>query len=92
MKIRDVEEYTPDMKFTDFENFFTVHQNDDGKMFYNLNETLYINIPEDRLQSYTLKKNMFWTTISYVLFETTSLAWLLMKINDVKPLNMFDVV
>ena len=35
---------------------------------------------------------MFWTTISYKLYETPRLWWVLMKINDVKSDAIFDIV
>lgn len=81
MKITDIY-YDSDIKITDFENFFDV-VNVDGMYKYNLNNTMYLDIAEDQLKTYELKTPAHWPLISYTLYETTRLAWLLMKINKV---------
>lgn len=81
MKLTDID-YETLVKITDFENFLTVTERD-GLYRFNLNNTLYLDIAEDGLFSYELKTPAHWPLISYKLYETTRLAWLLMKINGV---------
>lgn len=78
------------LKITDFENMFHIY--DDGKNnFYNLNSTLYLNIPDEYLSEYICTHPMAWTTISYKLYLTTRLAWFLMKLNNVKATDVFKL-
>lgn len=95
MKITDItqeiDNFNDVFKITDLEHFFTVHE-DNGKYKYNLNETLYIDAPDTEYSHYVLKHDLFWTTISYNIYGTTRLAWLLMKLNNVKAKDMFAIV
>ena len=95
MKITDItqeiDNFNDVFKITDLEHFFTVHE-DNGKYKYNLNETLYIDAPDAECSHYVLKHDLFWTTISYNIYGTTRLAWLLMKLNNVKAKDMFAIV
>jgi hypothetical protein len=34
---------------------------------------------------------MHWPLISYKLYGTTRLVWLLWKLNDIEPTNIFDI-
>lgn len=87
MKQRDVDS---SLKITDLENMFTIHEDNNGFFKYNLNETVYFNGGDSNYDYYTLKTDAFWTLVSYKIYGTTRLAWLLMKINGVKGRNMFD--
>lgn len=94
------------LKITDLDNFFKVIEDSRGRYFFNLNETLFFNVQKPDLNSsrttqkqiddtglavYVCTCNEFWTLISYKLYGTTRLAWLLMKLNDVDASHMFDV-
>lgn len=57
---------------------------------YNLNETLYISVKKADLKTVKLEHDMFWTTISYIIYGTTRLAWILLKVNDVKDTDIFE--
>lgn len=81
MKLTDID-YETTTKITDFENFFKVSEHD-GLYRYNLNNNLYLEISDDELMTYELKMSAHWPLISYKLYGTTRLAWLLMKINKV---------
>ena len=91
MKKRDVYDQVPDYwKTTDLENLFDINQNNKGYNIFNLNENIYLDIPEHLISIYTCQYNeMHWPLISYVIYGTTRLAWLLMKINNVKIEEMF---
>lgn len=79
------------LKITDLENFFSVHEDKRGNYVYNLNETLYLNA-DNACELYTLNHDAFWTTLSYILYDTTHLAWMLMKLNKVDGDHIFDIV
>lgn len=79
------------LKITDLENIFGVYQDKRKNLVYDINETLYINVDKSILSMFICDCDMHWTLISYKLYGTTRLAWLLWKINDVQPQNIFDI-
>lgn len=89
MKVHDVVGDQDWLAITDLENLFTVRQDSRGNYMYNLNESLYLDIPDRQLLSFTCDAQMHWPLISYRLYGTTRLAWLLMKINRVGAGDMF---
>ena len=81
------------IKIVDMENFFDVFEDKThvGDPYaYNLNSTVYFD-GAPRLK-YTLSHDMFWTTISYEIYGTTRLWWVLMKVNGVNSDNLFEPV
>ena len=53
MKIKDVNSPTNNLDFlkvADLENMFDVYQDADGRYFFNLNETIYLDIPQGMLE------------------------------------------
>lgn len=80
------------VKFTDLENFFSIYQDENAYYRYNLNSTVYLNVPSSRLKTYVCKHDMHWPTISYDLYGTVRLAWVLMKVNGITPDISFDIV
>lgn len=91
MKKKDIFGQAPDYwKTTDLENLFDISRDGLGRYRFNLNESLYLLVPEGALQTYTCKyEHMHWPLISYVLYGTTRLAWLLMKLNGVSVEDSF---
>jgi len=77
------------LKITDFENFFTVHTDKNDRYFYNLNSTLTFAGSKDTLPTFTCTATSHWPLISYHIYGTTRMAWLLMKLNDVTAANVF---
>ena len=77
------------LKITDLENMFDVYVRQDGGYAYNLNETVYVDVPDSQLLDYVCQTRMHWPLISYRIYGTTRLAWLLMKVNRVQPDDMF---
>lgn len=75
----------------DLENIFSVYTDKNNNIVFNLNETLYINI-DDIYSVMIIDHPIFWTTLSFKLYETTRLAWLLMKINNVSAKNIFKKI
>ena len=68
----------------DFENFFDISKDDDGYYRYNLNSTLYLGYSYSDLKEYVPSHDLHWPIISYNIYGTTRLAWLLCKLNGVK--------
>lgn len=82
----------PYFKITDLENVFNISIDKNQNYVYNLNETLVINIAESELTEIICDHPTYWTQLSYVLFGSTRLAWILMKINHVSALGMFEII
>lgn len=77
------------LKITDLENMFDVYTDKRGNAVFNLNETLYINVDRNALPEHICTSETHWTTLSYILYGTTRLAWLLLKVNDVSSADIF---
>lgn len=77
------------LKITDLENIFKIYKDQKGKYFFNLNTTLYLDVADDAILYYICDYDMQWPLLSYKIYETTRLAWLLMKLNKVKPVDVF---
>lgn len=80
------------LAITDLENMFSIYANGKQQLKYNLNQTLYLNIDESTKKIYKLKHDMYWPLISYKLYGTTHLAWLLMKVNNVPAKYIFSKI
>lgn len=76
----------------DLDVFFNVYLDQRDKYVYNLNNTLYIKVPDEITDIYIVKHDQFWTTLSYNIYGTTRLAWLLMKLNNVRCENVFSII
>ena len=79
------------LKITDFENIFKIYIDQKGNYFYNLNASLYLDVADDILLDYICDYDMQWPLLSYKIYGTTRLAWLLMKLNKVKPADVFKL-
>jgi hypothetical protein len=84
MKQRDIEEL-PKLKEELLENIFTVHQENDGMYFYNLLQTIEFpkDLPEAYFDFYNIKYGDTWPLISFKVYETPNLWWLILLANDI---------
>ena len=91
MKLIDLEDPQIEaiLKITDLENMFDVFVDKKLNNVFNLNTSLYIKVDKNQLPKFQCKYSMHWTLISYQIYSTTRLAWLLWKINDVKVDEVF---
>lgn len=89
MKISDLDVNKDYLLITDLENIFNIYKDNKENYFYNLNSTIYFNIPDEKLNKYICSYEMHWPLISYKLYETTRLAWFLMKLNNVQAKDVF---
>ena len=83
---------TPYLMLQDLENMLTVHADKRGNYVFNLNQGIYVSISRDHLSYFTLTHPMHWPVISYIIYDTTRLAWLLMLVNNVKIDRAFDII
>ena len=93
MKISDID-YKPiedNLKISDYENFLNIYVDKRGNYVFNLNTGLYIDVDQNTLPTIVLDHDAWWTTISYKIYETTRLAWLLMKVNKVGLVDLFNM-
>ena len=77
------------IKITDLENLFDIFIDKRNNAVFNLNQTLYLNVNVDDLPEYTCTYTMHWPTISYCIYGTTRLAWVLWKINKIDVDDIF---
>lgn len=72
-----------------FESIFNVHQSGnkkDGHYFYNISTKITIdteNISPDVFEYYTVQKRLPWTSISYIIYKTQHLWWLILAANKI---------
>ena len=78
---------------SDLENMFSCYLSTKGVWTLNLNSSFYaINLPEEVFSHIILNTDMHWPTISWNIYGTTRLAWLLMKLNNIKDATIFTKV
>lgn len=76
-----------------FENLFQVYTDQDDFYFYNLLQTIHFpqNLPDSFFESYSVKYNDTWPTISYKHYNTTKLWWIIALANNVlNPINFLN--
>lgn len=91
MKVVDLEipEFDEFMSIHDFENMFDLVLDKRKNYVYSLNKTLYVSVDLDRLPVFVCDHEMHWPLISYKIYGTTRLAWLLWKLNGVTAKDVF---
>lgn len=81
-----------DLKTTDFENTLNVYQDKNNNWLYNLNQSTTLSVDESLILTYTCQYDSHWPLISYNLYGTTRLAWMLYKLNDININNIFKPI
>lgn len=77
----------------DMEQMLNVYLDRHGVWNLNINSSFYaINLPDEILTAYIVPSEMRWPSISYNIYGTTRLAWLLMKLNHIQGENIFKEV
>ena len=80
------------LKYIDLENMFNIYLTDQDNNIFNLNETIYLYVPKSRMQTFRPDHEMPWTLISYKIYKTTRLAWLIIRLNEIKLKDVFKLV
>ena len=89
--VHSIQDTQPD--FFDLDKMFSLFIDEQGRWQYNLNSTFYlVDIPDEVCSWYTCPTNMHWPSISWKIYGSTRLAWLLMKLNNVKDNNIFEQI
>lgn len=88
---RNIDSY---LKITDFENFLDIYQNKkDNQYIFNLNKNLYIKISNLKtLPEFICQHDMHWPLISYHIYGTTRLVWILLKINNINKKDILKII
>lgn len=71
----------------DLENILSLYTDKNNNLVFNLNETIYLNFPSSCYETIIVDHPIHWSTLSYKLYGTTRLAWLLLKLNFV-PIDL----
>lgn len=79
------------LKVTDLDNFFNIYRDGRGRYYYNLNSSVYFDIAPSAMKQYICDYDMHWPLISYKLYGTARLAWLLMQVNNVGQKDLFEI-
>ena len=68
-----------------YENIFNVYQNLDGMHYYNLLQTVVFpkHLPPGMFDSYAVGDGDTWPFISYKVYNTPNLWWLIILANDI---------
>lgn len=85
MKQNQIEEL-PKLDSENLENIFNVYRDLDGMYFYNLLQTIQFpsNLPASLFSSYTIKQGDTWPFISYKVYKSPNLWWLILLANNIQ--------
>ena len=77
------------LKISDLENMFDIFVDKKLNNVFNLNTSLYVSIDKSKLPTFQCDHQMHWPLISYKIYGTTRLAWLLWKTNGTSVEDTF---
>lgn len=80
------------LRITDYENSLNVYKDTSGNYFFNLNNNLYLTVKKSAILTYVSDYDVQWPLLAYKLYGNTRLAWILMKVNGVKPKDVFKKI
>jgi hypothetical protein len=85
MKQNDISEL-PSLESDKYENIFNVYQTDDKFYYYNLLRKISFptNLPNSLFESYTTKYGDTWPFISYKLYNSPNLWWVILYANSIQ--------
>jgi nucleoid-associated protein YgaU len=75
----------PQLRVENFENIFNIYQDKDSMYFYNILQTIQIplDLPEGYYDTYNVGYEDTWPYISYKLYRTPNLWWLITHANNI---------
>jgi hypothetical protein len=81
----------PDLNMYRYEKIFKLYKTSDNQYFYNIMQSLFLpdEIDDTVLTYITIKKNEPWTMVSFKVYKTIELWWLILLTN--KLYNPFEV-
>jgi|TARA_R110000751_G_scaffold306747_1_gene426096 hypothetical protein len=84
----------PSLSINRYENIFKVYNDDDDKMFYNLNTSVTFpdNIDPAFMDTFKLDRKVSWTVISYNIYGSIYLWWTITELNKISnPVIIPDI-
>lgn len=91
-KAKDQKDLRKVLSTSDLENWFDIYVDRKGNKAYNVNQTVRFDVNPKSMPTYSCEGEAFWPLVSYRIYGTTRLAWMLMKINGVGPDDVFEPV
>jgi hypothetical protein len=84
----------PTLKPERFENIFNVHQEADGKYYYNLLQTVVLpkKLPSVFFETYSVKHKDTWPLISYKHYKTPNMWWIILIANHINDPTKFPQI
>lgn len=75
----------PKLNSANYENIFNVYQDQDGKYFYNLLQSVVFpsNLPANLFSSYTTTYGDTWPYISFKTLNDPNLWWVILLANNI---------
>ena len=75
----------PNLSFELYENIFNIYKNENGAYFYNILQTIVFpdNLPASFFSIYNVTHGDTWPYISFKLYNTPNMWWLLMLANKI---------
>jgi hypothetical protein len=73
------------LRVENYENIFNLYQDNNKNYFYNLLQTIQIptSLPEGYFDTYTVGYQDTWPFISYKIYQTPNLWWIITQANDI---------
>lgn len=83
----------PHLLPSSYENIFNVYRDSNNMYYYNLLETVLVpELPPGYFNTYTIQPKDTWANISYYVYKTTVLWWLILHVNKItNPLSPLNV-
>lgn len=81
----------PKLDAENLENIFNVYRDQDGMYFYNLLQTIVFpqDLPANLFNSYAISYGDTWPFISYKVFNTPNLWWMILLANNIQDPTSF---
>jgi hypothetical protein len=75
----------PKLTTENYENIFNVYTTEEGNYYYNLLQTISFppNLPEGFFEYYDIVPGDTWPFISYKIYNTPNIWWLILLMNDI---------
>jgi len=86
-KIKDL----PKLASDNYENIFQIYQDENERYYYNILQNINIptNLPGGYYNEYLIKYGDTWPLISYRVYETPNLWWIVLAANNIiNPVNL----
>ena len=84
MKIKDFPDQSKRVSGVDLDNFFDVYVDKRGNYAFNLNSRLDLDLTGAGLKTYVATHDLHPTIVSYNIYGTTRLAWLICQVNGIE--------